>query len=113
MPLVSEVLNLGATKGNPPAQEHDFWTSCPNCLRLVGLPEAIVDQADPMETIYRCPAETCGATILIVSTPGVVPWEGRGYRMGDWMVRNPRELFYEARGGAGPVLMPASPHALD
>ncbi len=51
--------------------------------------------------------------MLIVSTPGTVPWEGRGYRLGDWMIRNPTDLYYKGRTMGGAVLWPASPHALD
>jgi hypothetical protein len=113
MPLVSEMLNVKATKGAPiPVRESDIWTSCPSCAQTVRLNEAvIVDRSDPLEVIHSC-AEGCGP-ILIVGTPVVVAWEGRGYRLGDWVIRNPRDLLAQGRGMRGVVVIPASPHALD
>jgi hypothetical protein len=111
MPLVSGVLNAKATKGSPIAREMDMWTDCLGCGTTIRLHKAKVDQTDPLETTYRCPE--CDEVILIVGTPGVVPWEGRGWRMGDWVIRNPRDLHYQGPKIGAPVLMSARPHALD
>lgn len=86
-------------------------TSCPECAAEQAVAEATFDESDTLEAVYTC-REGCGP-ILIVSTPGVVPWEGRGYRMGDWMIRNPKDLFIRPAGRLNVVVLPASPHALD
>ncbi len=97
---------------NPPPGEDDLSTACPTCGTSQTLAEANpVTAEDGLETVYRC-RNDCGP-ILIVSTPGVVSWEGRGFRIGEWMLRNPSDLFMRVRGARDPVLMPASPHALD
>jgi predicted RNA-binding Zn-ribbon protein involved in translation (DUF1610 family) len=111
MPLVSAVLNMRAPRGSPIVREADMWTDCPACGATVHLNDATVDQTDPLEVTYSCPE--CGEVMLIVSTPGVTAWEGRGYRMGDWMIRNPSDLYHQGRTMVGPALYPASPHALD
>ena len=113
MPLVSEVLNVKATADQAPALEHEMWTDCHLCNTTIRLGKARVDQTDPWETIYRCPDDGCGATILIVSTPGVVEWEGRGYRLDDWVIRNPSDLYYRPRGAQTSVKFSARIHALD
>lgn len=110
MPLISEAWNIHP-ENTRTAREHEYWTTCSSCEREVRLHKATVEQTDPLETIYRCPQ--CGGVILIISTPGVVAWEGRGYRWGDWMVRNPSDLYFQGLGMEGTVLTPASPHALD
>ena len=107
MPLASEI--IPAPKGDPPWTEAELHTTCPDCNRSTRLDEAIVDTADPLETIYRCRA--CNGTVVIVSTPGVMAWEGRGTRLGDWMLRNPKNLLLVRY--AQTVLLPACPHALD
>ncbi len=104
MPLASEVL-----PGN--VKESEIQTTCPVCQTKQRLHKATVDQSDPLETTYRC-RSGCGP-ILIVSTPGVVPWEGRGYRLNDWMLRNPTDVTMHPLTATGVVLIPASPHALD
>ena len=111
MPLASEVLNKRATNRGAAAREQDIWTTCRRCGKTVRLNAATVDTSDPLEVTYSCPVG-CGP-ILIVSSPGVVPWEGRGYRLGDWMLRNPSDLFCQGRGMSPAAKIPASPHALD
>jgi hypothetical protein len=112
MPLVSEVLNVKATEGHPPAKESEFWTSCPGCGVTMRLHRAVVDTT-PMEVTYACANQDCRRALLVVSTPGVIEWEGRGYRVGEWMIRNTQDLFYLPLGAAVPVKFPASPQALD
>ena len=67
-------------------------TSCPVCGARQTLAAATTDQSDDLQTIYIC-QEECGR-ILIVSarTEPDAPME-KGYRIGLWMVRNPRDLF--------------------
>ncbi len=111
--LVSEVLNAKATEGQvPAAEEIDFWTDCPTCHTTVPLSETTVETDDEtQETTYR---HVCGTTIVIISPPLTVPMEGRGYRLGDWVIRNPRDLSYQPENfPEDHLLFPASPHALD
>lgn len=112
MPLVSETFNLAPMEGGHSFAEHEFWTDCHECGEKIHLNESNLDESDPLETVYRCPRTQCNSVILIVSTPGVVPWEGRGYRIGEWLIRNPRDLFLQRQGAKGIVQMPASPNSL-
>jgi hypothetical protein len=73
--------------------------------------EVLVDQSDPWETLYPCP-NGC-APILIISTPGVILWEGRGWRIGEWVIRNPIDLHWKPTGAFAEMLIPAREHALD
>ena len=99
MPLASSVIEL-----DPPPRETELFTTCPSCGVVQALAEATVEAGEDSDTVYRC-RQGCGP-ILIVSLHSDVPWEGRGYRTGDWVLRNPRDLFVQ------PVVMPASPFAL-
>lgn len=108
MPKASDVLP-GPSKGK--LDDSHIWTNCPGCGERVQLDQANLNDDDPLEFTYSCSG--CESTVLIVSTPGVVPWKGRGYRVGDWTVRNPSDLFFQHPSMAGIVQMPASPHALD
>lgn len=111
MPRASEIMP-GPTNG-PPLREEHLRTSCVECLALQTLDQATVDETDPLETIYRC-RNGCEKPILIVGNPGVAPWEGRGYRLGDWVIRNPSDVLVQWEGVKSPsVALPASPHALD
>ena len=108
MPLVSEILTTERR-----VSDSDLRTTCPICQRETRLDLALLDDRDPLETIYGCPSDGCDGIVLIVSTPGVVPWEGRGYRLGEWMIRNPGDLYMQTPEMPSAVLMNASPHALD
>jgi hypothetical protein len=109
MPLASEVM----ADLRPPPEEADLETACPECGTVQRLAEATPDTTeDGLETTYRCRTGD-GAAILIVSTSGAVPWEGRGYALGDWAIRNPRDLYIHVAHAPPPIHMPASPHALD
>lgn len=103
MPLLAVVLraNLDRIEG---FSDKDCRTSCPNCGEMQSLDHASVDVNDKMETVYGC-MNGCGA-ILIISIPGVIGWKGRGYRIKDWVIRNPSDLFFRPPGKAADVLMP-------
>lgn len=93
-------------------EEEHLFTTCPECNTEQSLAEAgIVYEDDGLETLYLCKIG-CG-TILIVGRPEDVPWEGRGYRIGDWVIRNPRDLYLRQAGLTAAIQLPASPHALD
>lgn len=104
MPRASQV--IPSPSGGPLLVEADIQTACPKCGKKQNLEDAGIEESDPLETVYTC--HLCQSTILIVSTPGVVPWEGRRYRLGEWMLRNPGAVLVFNK-----VLIPASRHALD
>lgn len=110
MPLVSELLTEVAA-GSVVAQEDELWTSCPVCGQEVRLDEAVVDGSYPIETTYSCP-RACG-TILVVSMPGPVMWEDSGWRAGDWVIRNVRDLYWQQKGSKRLFVLRAREHALD
>jgi hypothetical protein len=72
-----------------------------------------VHQMDPMETVYFCP-NGCGP-ILIVGAPGVDSGRDRdrGFRTEPWLIRNPQDFLVQDPAAAKPLVIPASPHALD
>lgn len=94
-----------------PFTEATIRTTCPSCERAHTLDEAIFDDSDKWESKYLCAG--CLDPILIVSTPGVVLWEGRGYWLGDWVIRNPRDVVVGQTPSSRPIRFVASPHALD
>lgn len=110
MPLVSELLTEVAA-GSVVAHENELWTSCPVCEQEVRLDEAVVDSSFPIETSYSCP-RSCG-TILVVSMPGPVMWEDSGWRAGDWVIRNVRDLYWQQTGSKRLFVLRAREHALD
>jgi predicted RNA-binding Zn-ribbon protein involved in translation (DUF1610 family) len=107
--LASTLLAKQLTFPGPPPRERDITTSCPSCGQEQSLRDAQVDDDDVWETRYSC--RRCHQTILLIGTPGVVPWKGRGYRLGEWVLRNPSELDIHLRTGV--IRLSASPHALD
>jgi hypothetical protein len=112
MPLAFEAMAGAGIRAPEQIEEGHLFTTCPECKTEQSLAEAgIVYEDDGLETLYLCKIG-CG-TILIVSTPGVIPWEGRGYRIGDWVIRNPRDLYLRQAGLTAAIQLPASPHALD
>ena len=102
MPRVSEI--VGRT--DPPMTDEHVTTTCPTCGRAQELASATYDDSDPVEAVYGC------GPILIVSRPGVTVWEGRGYVMDAWIIRNPTDLLLRPPGKAQGLVMPASPDAL-
>ncbi len=108
VPLVSQLWNTAMKQD---AHESDFTTKCPTCERSQRLDETSVERTEQHDVTYSC-MFGCGP-ILMVSVPGVAAWQGRGYRLGDWVVRNPTDLFFQPPGAHVPVKLPASPTALD
>jgi hypothetical protein len=102
---------LSAAVGRPGVSEADIRTTCPSCGRAQRLDEALYLDEDRFEAFYRC--ATCTEPILVVSSPTVVPWEGRGTRIRDWMIRNPSDMFIRVHQAADETRIPAAPHALD
>jgi len=75
------------------------------------LDQALRLDADWFEVVYRC--ASCTDPILVVSTAGALPWEGRGLEVGLWMIRNPTELFVRVHSFTDERWIPAAPSALE
>jgi hypothetical protein len=88
----------------------ELTTNCPECRSTQTLEDCSRRERDG-ETLYEC---TNGCQVLvIVSKPGLVPWPGRGYRVGEWVIRNVADLVVTVKGSSRKVLIPASPAALE
>lgn len=77
-------------KGGRSIKDTDLLTTCPACGSVQRLSDAVLS-LDRNETTYTC-MKGC-QPILVVGRPGTVPWPGRGWRMGDYVVRNVRGLL--------------------
>ncbi len=84
-------------------EEERFETSCPTCGTAQNLSQATLS-LDHDDTLYTC-RNGC-QTIVVVSRRGLVGWPGRGYRIGDYVIRNASDLRFAH------VLVPASRAAL-
>ncbi len=96
--------------GALPADRH-IRTSCPTCDHAQTLAEADVMRSEE-GTVYRC---TNGCQpIVVVGSPGDAAWQGRGYRLGDHVIRNARDLdcVFPLSPGSPLLKIPASPAAL-
>jgi hypothetical protein len=99
---------LKAPAGATLPTDKEMNTVCPTCGTKQTLDQASISRVGP-ETVYTC---TNGChPIVVVGTPESIPWKGRGYRLGDHVIRNAGDLFLPLRGSAG-VVIPASPAAL-
>jgi hypothetical protein len=93
----------------PPPTDAEIVTACPTCKATETLDDCTRREQND-ETIYEC-KRGC-QVLVVVSKPGLVPWPGRGYRIGDWVIRNVADLFISVKGSTSTVLIPASPAAL-
>jgi uncharacterized protein DUF6602 len=100
---------LVAPGGTRLANDSEMTTTCPACGTSQTLAEATVARVAD-ETVYTC-RNGC-QSIVIVGVPEDVPWEGRGYRLGDRVIRNVADLYMPVVGSPGGVVLPASPAAL-
>lgn len=100
---------LEAPAGARLPRDTEIHTSCPTCGEQQTLAEAEA-RRDCDDTIYIC-RNGC-QPIVVVSAPGDSPWPGRGYRLGERVVRNARDLYLPVLGTGREVLLPASPAAL-
>lgn len=96
--------------GALPADRH-IQTSCPSCEQPQTLAEAEVTSHGE-GTVYVC-KNGC-QPIVVVGAPGDTPWPGRGYRLGDHVIRNARDLdcVLPLAPGSAIIKIPASPAAL-
>lgn len=84
-------------------------TSCPTCKTTQLLSEAPIKLKGD-ETTYEC-KNGC-QVILVVGRPRAQAWQGRGYRLKDYVIRNARDLFLKVNPNGPAVLIPESPSAL-
>lgn len=107
---------LSAPEGSRLPTDAEIRTECPACGQAQFLSEAEVHR-DGEDTVYTC-RNGC-QTIVVISKPGQSPWPGRGYRIGEHVIRNARNILLPVIAAAGAsfinppaVLIPASPAAL-
>lgn len=81
-------------------------TSCPTCGENQLLSDATIKLLGD-ETTYEC-KNGC-QTIVVVGRPSNEAWQGRGYRLNDYVIRNTRDIILNIGSG---VIIPASPSAL-
>jgi len=84
-------------------------TSCPSCGEQQLLSEARIHLVGD-ETAYEC-KNGC-QIIAVVGKPGTEAWQGRGYRLKDYVIRNTRDIVLNINPDGPGVLIPASPAAL-
>src|SRR5262245_5075006 len=101
---VEDVLRENLRFIGAPPTDAEIRVKCPGCGEWQPLAECAVEiEAD--ETAYLCPMGC--QRIVVVGTPGGVPWPGRGYRLGRYTIRNAGDLTFNH------VFLPASLAALD
>lgn len=91
----------------PLPTDAEMHTFCPTCHHDQRLADADV-RRDGEETVYIC-KNGC-QVIVVVGSPGSSPWPGRGFRVGDYVIRNASDLLLPI--GIKAVKIPASPAAL-
>lgn len=89
---VQDVLN---TLTGHEFDDADCRTECPSCKTEQRLSEAPISVEDG-DTLYKC-VNGC-QTIVVVGRPGIVAWPGRGFRIGDYVIRNVNKVFIEGLG---------------
>lgn len=93
--------NIGPPGGRP-IKDSDMRTTCPACGTEQPMSEATL-ALDDGETVYTC-KNGC-LPLVVVGRPGIVAWPGRGYRLGDHVIRNVRDIFVKTEDmGPGIVL---------
>lgn len=94
LPTVHDVLRLAPIippDGYRLATDAEMRTSCPACNHEQSLAEAALRRGEEFSE-YVC-VNGC-QVILIIGKPGDDgPWQGRGYRLGDFVIRNARDVI--------------------
>jgi hypothetical protein len=96
-------------KGGRPIKDSDMKTTCPACGTDQLLSEAVLS-LDDGETIYTC-KNGC-QPVVVVGRPGVVAWPGRGYRLGDHVIRNVRDIVVRTEDMGATMVLDARDAAL-
>jgi hypothetical protein len=107
-PLVSDVFPLPT--GVAPIRDYDITTTCRTCeqKQSLGNPDGVV--RSDTETIYNC-KNGCGAILKVAEAE---PFVGKGgYRLGDWTIRNPRDVNVTLVGNPNGLLLPAPDPLID
>jgi predicted RNA-binding Zn-ribbon protein involved in translation (DUF1610 family) len=97
----------GGDKRMRKIRDSQIHTSCPACGEAQVLSQAKIAE-DGEETVYRCRAGC--QPLLIISKPESKGMPGRGFRLGNFLIRNVTDLIIP--GTTGDVLIPASSAAL-
>lgn len=107
---VSDLFNLAEIKapGLIKFTDNLFYTTCPTCEENQLLNECTI-QEKKGETIYTC-KNGC-QIVAIVSKPMDVAIEGRGFRIKDYVLRNPSKILIKLPLSR-PILIPKSSASL-
>jgi hypothetical protein len=109
---------LTAPPGARHATDAEIQTECPTCGTKQFLSQATI-RRDSADSVYYC-RNGC-QPIVVVGRPGESAWPGRGYRLGDHVIRNARDLYVPVPAADNTIaavlypsriLIPASPAAL-
>ena len=110
---VEDVLlqQLQLKSGSRLATDKEIYTTCPTCKEKQTLSKAQIAR-EGRETVYTC-CNGCQA-IVVVGEPNEDgnPWQGRGYRLGDYVIRNAQDMYLPVVGAKKEVIIPASKAAL-
>jgi hypothetical protein len=108
--LIPDVVTVEAVLGrlDPPPKDDQISTVCRTCGVSQRLSEC-ESWRDGEDTVYVC-KNGC-QTLVVIGKPGDSPWAGRGYRLGNHVIRNAGDLEIHV-SDASVVVMPASPAAL-
>jgi hypothetical protein len=97
---------------DPPCSFDDEWifTACPGCGAAQSLGECPI-RREGRETHYQC-KNGCQDLVIVSPIAGgsAQPWPGRGYRFGEYVVRNAVDLVMVV--GPRRLTLNASPAAL-
>ncbi len=110
MPQAADVLKSAGIEAPDPISDDQFTTTCPQCNATQTLAAAEITRDHGGETVYTC--EKGCVPLLVVSPPESSEWPGRGYRLGNWVLRNPADIYFKQPSLKAAVLLPASPEAL-
>jgi hypothetical protein len=119
MPRAEEVLLWAGLKipGNARLPgDSGISTVCPSCATTQSLSEADFVEGE-LESVYTCKNGCQPILVVDRSGPGKRRWPGRGYRLGNFVLRNVADLEFTAidqhgKPVGGVIRVPASPAAL-
>jgi len=100
---------LHTSMGSFLPRDCDITTKCPTCAHVQTLQDAEVF-LDGEETIYLC-KNGC-QPIVVVGPLGNSPWPERSYRLGQHVIVNAQDLFFNVSNPAGVIVIPGSLAAL-
>lgn len=105
-------MRIAKALASPGVEDKHIRATCPKCNEERSVAAAAIAEQDE-DTIYNC-RNGCGALVIVSPVrSGAAPWEGRGYRVGDHVIRNAVELRIRNSKMSADVLIPASPNALE